>query len=246
MNIDISSTWYGEDIKFTKNMYLKDNIELKQGVTVLIGCNGSGKSTLLNQIEEFCNKNDIPCMNFDYMTDNSSSKLLSQSVFNGNFDVVSNLTISSEGERISISIEKFAQKLGRFSRDNQGKDKMVVLMDSVDSGYSIDNIIELKHYLFKTVLDDMIANGKEIYIIISTNSYELCSGENAFSVYHGEYVDINSYDDYKKIILETRVAKEERYYNGKEDEEEDANIFDPDFKCSIKEYMDNKLDEMGL
>jgi hypothetical protein len=244
MNIDISNSWYG-DIDFTKNMFLKDNIELKQGVTVLIGCNGSGKSTLLHQIEDFCNKNDIPCIDFNYQSDNSSDNLLAKSIFTGNFNMAGNITSSSEGERISVSLGEFAKKAGRFSRDNQDKDKMVILMDSVDSGYSIDNIIELKHYLFKSILDDMIDNGKEIYIIISANMYELCSGENSFSVYHGEYVDINSYDDYKNLILETRVAKEERYYNGKEDDDEDANIFDPDFKCSIKEYMDNKLDEMG-
>lgn len=237
MNIDISNTWYG-DIKITKNMYLKDNIELKQGVTVLIGCNGSGKSTLLHQIEEFCNTNDIPCINFNYQKDDSSSNLLSKSISSGNFDMAGNITGSSEGECISISLGEFAKKAGRFSRDNKDKDKMVILMDSVDSGYSVDNIVELKHYLFKTILDDMIDNGKEIYIIVSTNMYELCSGENAFSVYHGEYVDINSYDDYKNIILETRLAKEKRYNS----EEDEYNIiFNPDFKCSIKEYMDNKL-----
>ena len=38
----------------------KKQIEIQQGLTVLVGCNGSGKTTLLHNIKSELKKEDIP------------------------------------------------------------------------------------------------------------------------------------------------------------------------------------------
>ena len=57
--------------------------------------------------------------------------------------------------------------------------------------------------------------GKDIYIIVSANVYEMCRGEKCFDTYLGKYVDIKSYDEYREFILKSRERKEkreEKYY----------------------------------
>ena len=229
MVIPVTKNWY--DTKFTENMYCKDEIELKPGLTVLIGCNGSGKTTLLSQIKELCRIQEIPCIGFNNIGSDASRHVMEGSLFKGDLDTVADIWSSSEGEQITIALGKFAGKIGRFVRDNIEDEPIIICIDAADSGYSIDNVIDLKEDLFKLILDDI--KDKEVYIIISANEYELCIGENVFSVYHGEYVDINSYEDYKKIILESRIQKEKRY--GKDVSKEER--YQSDYISSVRDYI---------
>lgn len=43
----------------------KKQIEIQQGLTVLVGCNGSGKTTLLHNIKSELKKEDIPVFYYD-------------------------------------------------------------------------------------------------------------------------------------------------------------------------------------
>ena len=47
------------------DLYKKKTIEIKTGVTVLVGCNGIGKTTLLHCIKDSLKKEKIPCMEFN-------------------------------------------------------------------------------------------------------------------------------------------------------------------------------------
>ena len=51
------------------NLYKKRTIELKPGITVLVGCNGIGKTTLLHNIEDVLKKEKIPVAKFDNLSD---------------------------------------------------------------------------------------------------------------------------------------------------------------------------------
>ena len=42
-------------------LFKKNKIEIKQGITSLVGCNGSGKSTLLENIEYDLKNQIFPC-----------------------------------------------------------------------------------------------------------------------------------------------------------------------------------------
>ena len=80
---------------------------------------------------------------------------------------------------------------------------------AVDSGFSIDNVVELKDELFKLILD--IHKDKEVYIVITANAYEMARGEQCFDVINGKYVSIKSYEKYRSVILKSRDKKDARY-----------------------------------
>lgn len=84
-----------------------------------------------------------------------------------------------------------------------------ILLDAVDSGLSVDNIIDLKEQLFKTILEEYNF-GNEIYILISANEYEMARDEQCFDVYNGKYITFKDYEEYRKFILESKKWKEQR------------------------------------
>ena len=90
---------------------------------------------------------------------------------------------------------------------------MWILLDAIDSGLSIDNLVNLRDF-FQCVLDDQ--KDRHIYIVVSTNSYELTEDANCFDVISGRYVDIDSYDDFKKAIMASYEKKKKRYNSNEE------------------------------
>ena len=220
--------WYGEDIK----MYKKKTITLEEGVTVLVGCNGIGKTTMLHQLKEQLTKKKIPVLSFDNLHE-GGSKSLSSAAFNGDWSFAATAMASSEGENIVMNVgqlarilrhfietgevEKQSERLHRaFARAVWGDKAEPVeskerwlLLDAIDSGLSVDNVVDIKEQLFKTILE---FNGdKEVYIIVSANEYEMVRGEKCFDVYGGKYVKLKTYEAYRKFILKTRDIKNQRY-----------------------------------
>lgn len=231
----INKGYYGGD----EILYKKKIIEINPGVTVLVGCNGIGKTTLLRQIEDELKKKNIPCLKFDNLGEGGHHSVGYHASIE-DFEFVATASCSSEGENIYMNIYDLAKRIGRFiatgdpskgdkydklftaiskliNKDedtNKSKkelsDERWILLDAIDSGFSVDNIVEIKQDLFKTILDDN-HNGN-IYIVISANEYELCRGEQCFDVYNGKYVTFKDYEDYRDFILESREWKENRNY----------------------------------
>lgn len=207
----------------------KKEIKIKSGVTVLVGCNGAGKSTLLHNIREELKKENIPVFVYDNEKDGGHNSI-GESMFYGDIVLGATAMCSSEGENISINLGKVASKLRKFIQtgDNgdrfnklgrllSGEDEQEVtsnerwiLLDAMDSGYSIDNVIEMKDF-FQMVLDDAKMHGMEVYIVISSNEYELAYNSECFDVIEGKYVGFDGYEDFKKFILKTREKKDKRY-----------------------------------
>lgn len=73
---------------------------------------------------------------------------------------------------------------------------------------SVDNIVDIKEQLFKTILK--YNHGNKIYIVISANEYEMARGEQCFDVYNGKYITFKDYEDYRNMILESMKLKEGR------------------------------------
>jgi len=205
-----------------ENVFKKDCITIKDGVTVLVGCNGIGKTSLIKEIKRELKKEEIPFVLFDNLNDGGSNAR-SASCFRGDFSFLAESMCSSEGENIVLNIMHIAKNLKRFIETGISKDflpeneKVVnnerwILFDAVDSGLSIDNIIDLKEGLFKTILENSYR--KDIYIIVSANEYEMANGEKCFDVYNGEYINFDNYEEYRKMIIESRDIKDKR--NNKE------------------------------
>lgn len=210
-------------------LFKKKSIEIRSGITILVGCNGIGKSTLLNNIEEELRKEKIPCALFNNLQE-GGSKSYSEKLFIGDFGSIAERMTSSEGENIIINMYEFLGKVfnfikkGEYKRVNNPFDKIFkksneekeisevknerwILLDAIDSGLSIDNIIYIKE-VFKTLISHEKDNA--IYIIISANEYEMANGEKCFDVYNGKYIEFKNYEEYKNMIIESRKLKENR------------------------------------
>ena len=206
MQVKLIRNYHNED----EYIYEKSRVDIKSGLTVLVGCNGSGKSTMLTQIKNHCDQKHIPVLFFDNVQDGGHHSI-SLAGFNGDYDFLTNGITSSEGELINLNICKFANKMGNFVASHANSEKLVFCLDAVDSGLSIDYILEVKRFFKSMVLKDCGSKGVEAYIIVSANEYEMANGEQCLDVNSCKYVDITSYDDYKKLVIETRKKKNKRY-----------------------------------
>ena len=208
-------------------------ITIKSGLTILVGCNGSGKTTLLHNIQSELKKENIPCHLFDNLHDGGSNSK-SMAAFEEDWAFVATSMTSSEGENINMNIGNLAKNLKEFMITGRISDRFSrlgdafarfsgekgyevpetkerwLLLDAIDSGFSIDNVVEAKDF-FKMVIKDFADHGYELYIVVSANEYELANGEDCFDVMNGKYVQFKNYDDFRKFILRSRVKKDKRY-----------------------------------
>ena len=227
---EIETKPYGEE-----RIYSRKSVEIKPGVIVLVGCNGAGKTTLMKAIKSNLKRNKIPYIEFDNLHDGGSKSRV-YAVSNQDFEFVSASMSSSEGENISLNIIQLFKKLSRFMEYGEVNDKFHglrqlmkeiardedeiipeekepvkerwILLDAIDSGYSIDNILDFKEYFLKPVLEHTYGN--EVYVVISANSFEMVNGEQCLDVYNGKYVTFQNYEEYRKFILQTRERKDKR------------------------------------
>jgi hypothetical protein len=190
------------------NIHLKEEIEINQGVTVLVGCNGYGKSTLITQIKEQLIGKSVPYIEFNNIEDGGANARERAALYN-NFDFVVVSVLSSEGENIMLNMNNLAVNIGNFVRKEEQSNERWILLDGIDSGLSIDNIAYIKECLFKILLKYNF--GRDIYIIVSTNNYEIARNEQCFDVCKCEYITFNNYEDYRNMIIKSREIKESRY-----------------------------------
>lgn len=209
-------------------------ITIEPGLTVLVGCNGAGKTTLLNNIKAELKKEDIPCQTHNNLYD-GGSHAVGEAFWNNDYSLGATLNCSSEGEAISLNFGSFVSKVRRFLQTGQfetranrlaeafksisGESKKEnkelsnerwLLFDAVDSGLSIDNVVEFVD-VFNLILEDSEKIGVETYIVISANEYELCRNNRCFDVNAGKYIAFKDYDEYRKFILNSRKKKDKRY-----------------------------------
>lgn len=247
----LESNYYEECV----GLYKKNTVTINPGVTVLVGCNGIGKTTFIRQIRNRLKSLDIPYMEYDNLHDGGKESI-SKALFYSDFEFMAMAMQSSEGENIVLNISKLVCKLGQFIKtgipkeknlfakvfkamdDTEGKDKNIIperwiLLDAVDSGLSVDNIIGIKEHLFKTILK--CNYGNEIYIVVSANEYEITRGESCFDVYNGKYVTFKDYEEYRQFIVNSKEWKEQRH-----------NIFDSRDNKKPTKNVDLEIKPRGL
>lgn len=217
------------------SLYKKKTITIKPGVTVLVGCNGIGKTTLLRQIQDNLKADSVPYISFDNLKDGGGNAI-SEASFNGNFGFMATAMCSSEGENILMNMFNFASRLRHFIKTGEDPKERLrfklaetikkingeqseaveipkerwLLFDAVDSGLSVDNIVDIKEQLFKTILKDAQDNEMETYIVISANEYEMARGEQCFDVFNGKYITFKDYEEYRNLVLQSKEWKYQR------------------------------------
>lgn len=206
-------------------------IELHEGLTVLVGCNGAGKSTLLHNVNEHCKNQHVPCFFYDNLHSGGNNAL--QEAMYSDFAAFVGLFSSSEGESIKTNLarkssyfrnfiqtgiiddrqHRFLQAMKALSDEKDDEvvsDIRVFLFDAIDSGMSIDAVVEVKE-MFKQIEEDCKKENKKVYILISANEYELARECDCFDVNAGKYLKFTDYMDYRKFICNSRLQKEKRY-----------------------------------
>lgn len=209
----------------------KRQIEIEEGITILVGCNGSGKTTLIQNIKSYLKKDNIPYYDFDNLNE-GGSRASGDAIAMGDFAFGVTAWCSSEGENITMNLSKIMSNMKEFiltgetpkskrskrlyslfHDDNEEVaeicNKRFVIMDAVDSGYSIDNVIELKD-LLHMIIDDAKNNGIELYIIVSANEYELAANEACLDVTNGKYLRFDDYESFRLFIIKSRKKKNAR------------------------------------
>lgn len=241
-------------------------IELSTGLTVLVGCNGAGKTTLLRNISEECRKQNIPCLFYDNLNDGGKSSF-AEMMYAEDYQEAAYLMSSSEGECIKANLgrkskifKEFVEKgivkdrFYRFSRALSGisgdkeeeiieSNDRVFLFDAVDSGLSVDSVVEIKS-LFDLILDDFKDSGKNIYIVIAANEYELARNSECFDVNKGEYIRFKDYEEYRSFIIKSRQKKEKRIekqiiWREKQKQKEIKKYFE------LKEKQEKEMEEIN-
>ncbi len=223
-------TWrdpYGEGFSTCRPV----KIDIDSGLTILVGCNGAGKTTMLRNIKEKLKEDNIPMIYFDNLH-NGSSKSIGKMFHNNNLAMASAMWTASEGENIILNVGMIASELrdfiqtGETSESKKEKEwiklfkeddpkeipvpnERWILLDAIDSGLSIDNIIETKA-LFELIINDAKQQNIDMYIIVVANEYELANGEKCFDVNTGKYITFSDYNDYRKFIIKSRDKKEKR------------------------------------
>lgn len=200
--------FYSEGFKLYNSTVFKIN----SGVTVLVGCNGSGKSTLLKFIDQQLDDELIPHIFFNNLHDGGTGSI-DRAMFYGDMNFVMQNAMASEGERIFNNICQLSSRCGRMimKSKEKGRKEFFLLLDAVDSGFSVDNIVDIKENLFNVLIEDAYNKGITPYIIVSANEYELARNEKCLDVYTGKYVEFSSYDEYREFVIKSREIKNRRY-----------------------------------
>lgn len=198
------------------NLYIRRSHTFHEGLTVLVGCNGAGKSTTLNQLSYIMREDGTPYFKFDNVQDGGSRQWqgIMEGFFGGSrIDDIVSMYNSSEGEKIQQNmVVKLRNRLGKIiskAVETESKE-LFILCDAVDSGASIDNIIEIKDFFRTIIKDQKERNGLSVYVIVSANSYEMANGEDCYDVNHNRYLKFMSYQTYKNFVLRSRKFKNRR------------------------------------
>lgn len=193
------------------NIYQKATITIQPGITILVGCNGIGKTTLMKQLQSQLKKSKTPVIAFDNLHDGGHNARAS-AMFHGDYVFAGTSMCASEGENIHMNLTNFAKTIAHCAHSNKDANEIWIFMDAVDSGLSVDNIVDLKDFCRAVLEREAIPDKREIYIIISANEYEMARGEACFDVLRGKYRKFGSYEAYRNFILKTREHKNKRIY----------------------------------
>ena len=204
---------YEDDRKF----FAKRTANFRPGITTLVGCNGIGKSTMLHGIEHELKERGTPYILFDNLGEEGGEKSSSlgsvmwkgRRNFEAAIEKAAFLSESSEGEKIVSALLSYISSSISDIKGYAGYGELWLLFDAIDSGLSADYIEDIKDGVFGKIIDSA-PEGTRIYIIASSNSYEMSSGTMCFSVEKMRYVNIRSYDAFVKAVKSSRKYKAKR------------------------------------
>lgn len=175
-------------------------LKIEPGFTALVGPNGAGKTTLLTQIKEFAVQEKIDTWEYSNLRD-GGSMAQSEYGFYGSFENLAATIMGSEGECVALNFSNKVRALGQAVRKSiEEKKPLIVLLDAIDSGASIDRARDIRG-LFDIIYENDISKGAEVYIVMAVNHYELAkSPADCVNVRNGKHMMFGSYERYAEFI----------------------------------------------
>ena len=223
--MEIKLTNESEHLPFDIHATKDPIFDLLPGITVLTGCNGHGKSTTMKEIVKFMKDNNHPYLFYDATMHDVNTVTET--------NTLTYCLQASEGEQVYAIFSEFVAMIRKErERCKWAKHPLILLIDGIGSGLSIDVIIEIRNFLC-FILDECIIQDVLPYICITSNSYELCNASGYFRAgkfkfdksKHNEYVakyfrcydphsfeylQFSSYNDFYKYTMKTSKMKSER------------------------------------
>lgn len=208
ITVPIDKYPYYEDQK----MYDTEEIILKPGINSLVGCNGSGKTTFIDEMLQ----SELKKKQIDYHLYNDRRQggtgLAEKRMLYDDISGFARMMTASEGERLVEGLADQLDKLRGFFHRNQGKN-FVLIFDAIDSGMSVDEIIEIRDLFLDLVIPDAKQSFDcELYIVVAANNFEWCNSSkiNNIDIITGKNLGEMTYDQYVKQIIDSREYKNTR------------------------------------
>lgn len=179
-------------------------LTLRPGYAAIAGPNGAGKTTLLRQLREIAAERRYLVFHYSNLTDGGESAR--QDYLNrGKMSLLATSIQSSEGENIAIHFGQATERIGKAVAQAVREDRpLMVLLDSLDSGASIDRMREMMA-LFDLILKDCGVSTHEapqrgVYIVNAVNAYEMARNRICFDPRTGKSRIFKDYEDYAEYI----------------------------------------------
>jgi hypothetical protein len=117
----------------------------------------------------------------------------------------------SEGENIVSNFAFCLSGIGETVSRLRSGDSLMLLIDSIDSGVSIDRVREIKRLFLDTMLsEENIPSGARVYIIVSANTFELARDCDCLDVSTGKHLRFEDYESYASYIVNQSERQRKR------------------------------------
>lgn len=204
--ITVDTHPFDDDLK----LYQKKEFTLYPGINSLVGCNGSGKSTLIDcYLVEKLKKEHIGYYQHNDRHDGQQN-YMSKLGFHEAYEELAQMFMASEGERIVQALAPVFSQLRPLFREHKGG-SVFIIFDAIDSGMSVDEIIEIRGLFLDLVIPDAKSTfDVDVYMVIAANNYEWCNDSRIHNIdiTTAKEITFSSYEDYVKHIKNSRKKKD--------------------------------------